>query len=170
MKAVVIDDDSDVVETPGTTVKRNATLLTITVANRLDDFATEARAGILVESAGQLFCKPCGTARQLKKSTIVNHLDSSSHISCVETWKHRKESNALVTSMFQKASMSKVSEVDRDVKRFTLVRAFMAAGIPVAKLSNPFIAAAVFGLGGLVLPDSRLLRDHIPKVLAKEKK
>ena len=170
LKPMVIDDDCHVVDKSETAKRdRDVAVPTITVASRLDDFATEARAGILVESAGQLFCKPCGTSLRLKKSTIVNHLDSSSHVSSVDTWKHRKESNVLVTSMFQKAAASKGSHVELEVKRFTLVRAFMAAGIPVAKLSNAFIAAAVFDLGGLVLPDARLLRDQIPKVLAKEK-
>lgn len=138
----------------------------LTPASRVREFPNEN----LKVSAGKLFCSACREEVALKRSIITNHISSAKHkrskIKLATKDSREKDiAEALVVYDKQEHPRGETLPTDQRVYRVKVVRAFLKAGIPLAKLDH---FRDILEENAYRLSDRRGMSDLIPFILSEE--
>ena len=135
--------------------------------------ASEFPGEELVESAGRLFCRACREDIAIKRSVVVNHINSNKHKESKE--KLRKKSareqdiaDALRIHDSETHRKGESLAEGQKVYRVKVVMALMKAGIPIGKL-DCLPLRNLLEESGYRLTDTRHLLDLVPFVLQQER-
>ena len=126
---------------------------------------------MLVVSGGSLHCSACKVAIQNIKSTIDAHVATTKHKSNVSKAAERAKSEtdlrAELVSYYLDHPDERGSSVSPEIVayRFNVVRAFLAAGIPLAKVDD---LRGLLEQSGHPLTAVANLRQLVPKIEARE--
>ena len=125
---------------------------------------------------GLLYCNACNMVLSMKKSIVVDHISSDRHASCKEEKKRRelRQQKVLVAwESYQQrhagelagTGLSVAADCHQSLARIDTVRAFLKAGIPLAKISylRPLLED-----GSARLTDPSHLNSYIPFILETE--
>ena len=140
----------------------------ITPSQRASEFPGEQ----LVVSAGKLCCRACKETLCLKRSVVLNHINSSKHKDgkqklTVNTARERDLAKALEKHDAETHRKGETLPEDQKVYRAKVVLAFMAAGIALSKLDCPALRE-LLEENRFRLSHSRHMMDLVPFILQEE--
>jgi len=123
----------------------------------------------LVESAGSLFCRACRECLCVKRSVVLNHVQSRKHEGKLKSKQIREADIAQALEKHDRDTHRKGEMLPeaQKVYRARVVLTLMQVGIPLSKLDCPGLRE-LLEENGFRLTDSRHMMDIIPFLLQEE--
>ena len=124
-----------------------------------------------IVSCGKLFCQGCREELPLKKSSISYHIKSTKHSDGKKRLEQRKAKDQDIAQSLRKYNeevhlRGETVPEQQQVFRVKVVKAFLAAGVPLSKVGH---FRELLEETGFRLTDKRHLFDLIPFILEEEK-